>query len=1184
VKPSVGELRKKEKEKMLQDAKIIEDAEKKKLNLKKQKKAKKNLNWMGKGTDENGFEEIEEKGSGGMEIALRKPMHKNLNANHAQIIKQLRTKAESGEFISYNPDGDMKFVEASLPNVLRPLPMITRLMHEVKRFHRWACVYFHYSPTFSRFLRVVTLTTNVITTLFMQALMYNVTNPDDGTCETYATEYSCTVEESPFAYGVSKCYWQVGNRMGLCYFRQPDNSLDVVVFVAVLCALLSIPIVVAIDSIVKAFLCAETIVPKHNENKLISKVRAAARKAKKGQVAPDYTETDEKISVPFSIGTTMQQDLGSFIRHMRAFRANRLKRQEDRFEFDHMWGLATDADQKFKKLAGDDENDAGPRAWLSSVAKGAQVQIGIMSDLGITRSRAEDEVRDLSTIDSNKLKGERLLYLFQQDLMSNSSGAIMENKRKRDLDNVKYVSPLTKMLSWAFVFLFNFSMFLYILLFALDQSDSRQGALLKSFGIWFASEVFVVSTAVTIIIHFILPNLIMKDLDNIKRRVVDNIRDYKEKVLNGSIEAEVKDRDAHDHFNAAQYFFVSFRVAEQFPGLRESKFIMHFKSAWPKRAYGKKEKDVSAAYNGIGQILGRSVSMVVMFLINNLVNIPDALQDMVFEAVSSATVGFTSLMHIRLFNISPMFALLPAMLIALVLHFYLRSPTKTKKSMRPLSKLDATRSNFKKPWNRKFHPGDYYYNKEDEEIEVESLDEEMGESKLDSGTDDSYSDDSEEKYDEKLKRAAAARRDSISALPSMINTQRRGSIMADKMQKKLEGGEGRGLEIMSMTHSRSSGGRSRSSHSDYDDVTMSGTSTGGSYSSLDTNDWVSSSSGSEKSNHKHHRTFDEHREKLGYKKKHEKRSAEPVSDMEIITRTDIVEESKSPNAPKTSIESIKHRMLMMAKAKMAKAKTAHVAPEPSGSMQEVTLVNMDASKFADLVLNTATKNDEIIADSPGKLNDAAIGNEFSPITSPGGAPKSPVLQAQVHRMKAMQDKIEIMKTMQEKRKSMLTKPIDTGTGIEESSSALSDLAGKINSSIASKIGKKHGKGLAAAEHQHWHHQHQHHEHHHDGKHRSSKIAASHSSGSSFISRSDDGSRSYDSRSYDSRSTDSRSYDSRSYDSRSYSGSSGDSRSYHSDDDKRSYHSNDDRSYHSDDSRGSHWGEISNDGSSDGGHN
>ena len=65
--------------------------------------------------------------------------------------------------------------------------------------------------------------------LFMQALIYPLAHPDNGSCELAVTQSTCVSQPSPFSAGASKCYWTYDQydvaHGGHCYFNPPGNSL-----------------------------------------------------------------------------------------------------------------------------------------------------------------------------------------------------------------------------------------------------------------------------------------------------------------------------------------------------------------------------------------------------------------------------------------------------------------------------------------------------------------------------------------------------------------------------------------------------------------------------------------------------------------------------------------------------------------------------------------------------------------------------------------------------------------------------------------------------------------------------------------------------------------------------------------------------------------------------------------------
>ena len=190
-------------------------------------------------------------------------LSKSHDSDHAQMVQQYMQGVTGGLGAQTKQHREMtvelQLINRSLPSVLSDQPLGTRVQKELKSFHRWFCIVFHYNKSFPRLLRVVVLSTNVISTLFMQAILYNITNPDTGKCKTYNNFEDCIEEPSGFQGGESMCYWVPGNVKGLCHFREPADSLVVVTFVAVFAAIVSIPVVVLVENLVKKILSSRTL-------------------------------------------------------------------------------------------------------------------------------------------------------------------------------------------------------------------------------------------------------------------------------------------------------------------------------------------------------------------------------------------------------------------------------------------------------------------------------------------------------------------------------------------------------------------------------------------------------------------------------------------------------------------------------------------------------------------------------------------------------------------------------------------------------------------------------------------------------------------------------------------------------------------------------------------------------------
>lgn len=177
--------------------------------------------------------------------------------------------APTSQYLEQRRDQSVAMLaDEALPEILRSQSLWNRIWNEMKRYHRWVGVIYYYSPKFPRALRVVSLATNITIMLFIQSLTYELTNGDDGTCETFKNQDDCLSPTSSYGTGQSKCYWTpaVGSSttVGDCQFVQPDNSIEIVIFVAIFSALVSTPIALLADWILHQILSAPDMT-RHNE-------------------------------------------------------------------------------------------------------------------------------------------------------------------------------------------------------------------------------------------------------------------------------------------------------------------------------------------------------------------------------------------------------------------------------------------------------------------------------------------------------------------------------------------------------------------------------------------------------------------------------------------------------------------------------------------------------------------------------------------------------------------------------------------------------------------------------------------------------------------------------------------------------------------------------------------------------
>ena len=303
----------------------------------------------------------------------------------------------------------------------------------------------------------------------------------------------------------------------------------------------------------------------------------------------------------------------------------------------------------------------------------------LLSELSSVKRQVHTEldVFDFATL-SNREKGKRLLFLFQCDLLPGLSSKILTAKKDRDVAVRASVSLSKKIAGYATVLLVNTGMLVYIFLFALQQSKTRQNAWLQSFLIWFMCEVLFVSTIVVLLLHYVIPNLTRHDVDKIREKLKDSLSAYH--VSLASANHRTESEDTKSPFNTADYFFVSARLAKRFPDLSVSKVIAHFRTPWPRRSYLHID-DVSQLYkNGGIAFFFSSFGSILLFMLGCYVQLPLGLQEGIVHSTMALGVGYTVLLHAQLFDLYPALAFLPLFVLIIVVHFYIQTSNSTVRS------------------------------------------------------------------------------------------------------------------------------------------------------------------------------------------------------------------------------------------------------------------------------------------------------------------------------------------------------------------------------------------------------------------------------------------------------------------------------------------------------------------------
>ena len=252
-----------------------------------------------------------------------------------------------------------ELIEASMPKAVGKDAFLDRFIRELKIFHRWFGVIFHYSPLTSRVVRSTVLITHVIIVSFLQSVLYDLTQADDGSCSALVRPDTCLAAPSVYNSATTKCVWNLDT--STCRFRTPDSDVMAVVFIAVISSIFSAPLTVIMNYLTMNVLAAPTLAssseltgPNSRGRLLMSSRDAVADEStvvsgnRKNQIRRRWgvkaLNSREAWNLASALtgescllGTSLEEDMTNMTAEMKRYR-DTLSNEQLR-EFDDSWGL-----------------------------------------------------------------------------------------------------------------------------------------------------------------------------------------------------------------------------------------------------------------------------------------------------------------------------------------------------------------------------------------------------------------------------------------------------------------------------------------------------------------------------------------------------------------------------------------------------------------------------------------------------------------------------------------------------------------------------------------------------------------------------------------------------------------------------------------------------------------------------
>jgi hypothetical protein len=155
------------------------------------------------------------------------------------------------------------------------------------------------------------------------------------------------------------------------------------------------------------------------------------------------------------------------------------------------------------------------------------------------------------------------------------------------------------------------------------------------------------------------------------------------RLLKSDTEHDQKDGSDDSKFNAAQYLYVSTKLAEEYSKLKESQIILKFSTPWPLHSYSK-TLSVCKTYSKKYSFLKNSFAIILIYLMKALMHIPPSVQDMLYQFISLSGIGYAMVLLVKLYRINEFLPFVAVFLVIVIL-FLLTRRSKSDK----FSKLGA---------------------------------------------------------------------------------------------------------------------------------------------------------------------------------------------------------------------------------------------------------------------------------------------------------------------------------------------------------------------------------------------------------------------------------------------------------------------------------------------------------------
>jgi hypothetical protein len=453
--------------------------------------------------------------------------------------------------------------------------------------------------------------------MYLLALFYSIQWPsDDGTCSRSYSLSACLAHKSMFDSTELLCSWSVDSNTadGECLWVHPSFHPFGLVVISLLVVVISAPLNILLVSLFKQILLAPTKDEINSRLEMIHErrksavqlvthrrsvmavvpagsapgVQAVVRKSvSRAQAFTQTTVVDVNLEKSCMKAQKSANKLLASLRHVRSGTKSAEKYNDDR-RTNSIQHLCSQLARTEKKLKGRDKEHFSSH-WQTLCADGnddsaldyfeLSQRSALQLELNDVDKEAQVQISRLGDV-SSTMRGISILLLFVCDLLGRNSreSKIFHTHMNSNLSTKFVVTWGVKCLAVTFVCMLNAYLIFTCMLYGRAKGMHWQVGWIAASVVNLLMDMCIKQVNISFIIYFLIPNTIYSNASSVRYLLRSLIQQLCDKMLLSAGGVADSSKENKCDFNAADYLFVSSRVARAYPGQLESQLVLAYQS------------------------------------------------------------------------------------------------------------------------------------------------------------------------------------------------------------------------------------------------------------------------------------------------------------------------------------------------------------------------------------------------------------------------------------------------------------------------------------------------------------------------------------------------------------------------------------------------------------------------------